>query len=112
VTASATPVKGQLKISYTVTPLAAASLNSVEVDLQNVGDLVVEGWTVAYTFSGINLAVTNLKGTTHSRRGPLHVFEPVAETFSVRPQETVHFSFDITGAFTKITSCTVDGEPC
>jgi len=112
VTASATPVKGSLKISYTVTPIAAASLNAVEVDVQNVGELMIEGWTVAFSFSGVNLAVIDLKGATHSRRGPLHVFEPDAETFTVQPNETVGFSFSLTGALSKITSCTVDGEPC
>jgi hypothetical protein len=67
---------------------------------------------MTFGLSGLNLAITNVNGAAHTRRGPLHVFEPVAATWSVPAQGKVHFSFDVTGTLTKVTSCTVDDEPC
>jgi uncharacterized protein YndB with AHSA1/START domain len=106
------PQVGELKISYTATALVAGSLTDVDVDVGNTGDVVIEDWIVSFGLSGVNLAITNVKGATYTRRGPLYAFAPLPETLSVPPHGAVHFSFDVTGLLTKITSCTVNGAPC
>jgi plastocyanin len=83
------------------------------VVIANVGGTSVSGWTVAFQFYGVNLAViSDVKQVNHDIKDGNHIFTPSDETLTVPPGATVRFALVITGLLDGVQSCTIDGRPC
>jgi plastocyanin len=83
------------------------------VVIANVGGSTVTGWTVAFQFYGVNLAViSDVKQVNHDIKDGKHIFTPTDETLTVPAGTTVRFALVITGLLDGVQICTIDGRPC
>jgi hypothetical protein len=105
------PAAANLTASYAVrTDLLAVR---VEVTINNTGAAAGTWTAVVMGLSGLNLIVTPGSGVGHEVRDRKHVFTPAGSGLSpVEGHASVTFSFTVTGAFSGVASCALDGKAC
>jgi len=107
------PAPGHPIATYRVRDEVPLSRYVIDVTVTNDGGSAFTGWTVAIALSGQNLIVAaSSKYVTQDVMGGKYVFEPTAEIETVGPGQSVAFTISVTGLFSGVASCTIDGRAC
>jgi hypothetical protein len=109
-TPTSTPVSG-CAVSYTQNDWGSGA--TVSVTIKNNGSSAINGWTLAWDFSG-NQKITNLWGGSYTQNGTAVSVKNVSYNGTIPAGGTVSFGFNLSysGSNPKPTSFTLNGNPC
>jgi cellulase/cellobiase CelA1 len=83
-----------------------------EITVTNGGTGAASTWEVTLSLPG-GQKVNAASGADYSQDGDRVTFTPTGATASVKPEQTVAFTFDVTGLLAgEPTGCAVNGQPC
>jgi hypothetical protein len=100
------------QLRATVTARKVGLSTTIEVTVNNPGDVAGDWHTLALRMTGLNLSLTGLLNLTHVLRDGLHLFTPTAPTLATVPAKgSVTFTFTVL-ALTSVVGCSLDGFAC
>jgi hypothetical protein len=109
---TSTPVSGRCSVTYTIQNQWDAGA-TVEITIKNNGTAAINGWQLAWNFSG-NQKITNMWNATFTQNGTAVTATNQSYNSQIPVGGSVSFGFNLSysGANAKPTSFTLNGSAC